>query len=77
VDGSGIHGIDGFVDSFVSENIPMPLPGTQYQLETISKDQLDNSEIAHVDIQALRKTLDVSQIMPSQLALHSSLALHL
>jgi hypothetical protein len=77
VDGSGIHGIDGFVDSFVSENIPMPLPGTQYQLETISKDQLDNSEIAHVDIQALRKTLDVSQIMPSQLALQSSLGLHL
>jgi hypothetical protein len=77
VDGSGIHGIDGFIDSFVSENIPMPLPGTQYQLESISKDQLDNSEIAHVDIQALRKTLDVSQIMPSQLALHSSIGLHL
>jgi hypothetical protein len=55
----------------------MPLPGTHYQLESISKDKLDNSEIAHVDIQALRKTLDVSQIMPSQLALHSSLALHL
>jgi hypothetical protein len=77
VDGSGIHGIDGFIDSFVSENIPMPLPGTQYQLESISKDQLDNSEIAHVDIEALRKTLDVSQIMPSQLALHSSLGLYL
>jgi transcription termination factor NusB len=77
VDGSGIHGINGFIDTFVSENIPMPLPGTHYQLESISKDKLDNSEIAHVDIQALRKTLDVSQIMPSQLALHSSLALHL
>jgi hypothetical protein len=72
VDASGIHGMDKFIDNFVTENVPRPLAGTQYQVEYISKELLDNSEISHVDMVALSDTLSNSHVMPTQLANCSS-----